>query len=60
MRYGTDVYETLKSSPDKGELQFLNFLDDRLVKDKEAINDPIKKNYLLVPGKVAEKHKKSK
>ena len=41
VRYETDVCEALKSLPDKGELQFLNFLDNRLVKGKEIINDLI-------------------
>ena len=58
VRYGKEVNETLTSLQGKGELQFLNFFENRLVKGKEAINDPIKKNFLLVPSKVEEKHKK--
>ena len=60
MKYGKDVYDALSSLENIGKLQFLIFYENRLIKEKEAINDTIKENLLLLPGKATEKDKKEK
>ena len=58
VRYHIDVYDVLYSLVSTGESKFLDFFYNRLIKGKEAINDPIKKNVFLLPGKVVDKQKK--
>ena len=57
VRYHIDVYGVLYSLVSTGESKFLDFFYNRLIKGKEAINDPIKKNFFLLPGKVVDKQK---
>ena len=58
VRYNIDVYDALYSLVSTGESKFLDFFYNRLIKGKEGINDPIKKNVFLLPGKVVDKQKK--
>ena len=58
MRYNIDVYNALYSLVSTGESKFLDLFYNRLIKGKEAINDPMKKNVFLLPGKVVDKQKK--
>ena len=60
VRYGKDVDDALSSLGNIGKLQFLNFFENRSIKGKEAINDTIKNNLLILPGKVTEKDKNEK
>ena len=60
VRYNKDVYDALYSLVTTGESKFLDFFYNRLIKGKEAINDPIKKNLFLLPGKVVDKQTKKK
>ena len=46
VRYNIDVYDALYSLISTGESKFLDFFYNRLIKGKEAINDPIKKNVI--------------
>ena len=52
------MYDAFYSLVNTGESKFLDFFYNRLINGKEAINDPIKKNFLLLPGKVVDKQKK--
>ena len=57
MIFPDNVFKDLSNVLDVGQKQFDTFWNDRLVEAKIPVDDPLKKNLFLIPGKYEEKRK---